>query len=113
MGRRDMRRAEKRHGEALALLEKEMAEKRFHQALETMRRILGDLELPPEIRVKVSVKQGKALVGIGRITEAMIVAERAERCRTRHGLAHLESEVDQLVTMIEAGQVKLVGGLGV
>lgn len=102
----------KRHGAALAHLESEMNAERYPQALETMRRILGDLELPPDMRVQVSIKQGLALVRLGRVKEAQIVVARVNNCIRRNRLGCLAPEVDALSVVVEEAQKRIAGKVG-
>ncbi|HEY3367174.1 MAG TPA: hypothetical protein VGK74_19130 [Symbiobacteriaceae bacterium] len=79
------------------MLEDDMKHRRFHQALETMRRILGDMTLPPASRLEVKLKELEALLGVGRVTEAFVQAHQAEAFMVDHGLWKYRDAVREFI----------------
>lgn len=98
MGSRDPRRVSKRHGERLLAIAEAIRTGCYEQALETMRRVLGDATLPPVTRLLVTAQEVEALLAIGRHTEAFVRAVQAENMMDRNRLWHLR---DQVASSIE------------
>lgn len=102
MGRRDAKNVLKRHGERLEALDDALYAGRYHQALETLRRILGDKCLPSETRLVVSLKEVEALLGLGRTTEAFLRAEQAVSFMERQKLWRFRELVQEVVGRVRA-----------
>lgn len=97
MKRRDFKRLTQKHGERLRALVEYMERGQYHFALEALRRLLGDRELPPEIRVLATAKEVEAFLALGQKAEAQISARRIEVIVERHRLWSLRSQVQGVI----------------
>lgn len=95
-------RALSKHAERLAAVDRHLASNEFYQALEMIRRILADVTLAPEARVRTKGKEVEALIGAERLTEAFRAAVDLERMCDRFRLDRLSEELEPLVAQAKA-----------
>jgi len=100
---------EKRHGERLAALRADLNEQRYHIALESMRRILGDPTLPPCTRLEVTLKEVEALLALGRPCEAATRLVAALRTMQHYRLYDRRETVEELVRRVEMARKPELG----
>jgi hypothetical protein len=113
MTRRSAKSVEKRHAERMAWLDRDLGKGQYHTALESARWILGDKTLPPSMRLVVTLKEVRALLGVGRSTEAATRLCAAVNSMHRYRLYVHRAVIDELTSQVEcARRPGLVGHVG-
>jgi len=113
MVRSNTRHLEKRHADRLACLARDLENGQYHTALESARWILGDKTIPPGMRLELTLKEVRALLGVGRATEAAVRLCAAQNSMHRYRLYLHRAAIVELISQVEcARRPGRVGHLG-